>query len=130
MRLRPVRCVPPPPLLHHSADRPVESLQQTPKDNKNYRKYWASIAPLFSNFHPTIHDIVEDPLENKLIVWASSTGQTVLGPYANEYMLLLYFNEAGDKIERFVEFVDSDVARSTFSKLHKLMEEQQQARMS
>lgn len=118
---------------HHTDRHPVESLQQEPKGNEDYRKYWTSIAPLFTNFQPTVHDIIEDQRENKLIVWASSTGQTVLGPYANEYMLLLYFNPAGDKVERFVEFVDSDVARSTFSKLYKLMEDkqqQQQARIS
>lgn len=66
---------------------------------------------------------MEDPRENKLIVWASSTGSTVLGPYANEYMLLLYFNAAGDKIERFVEFVDSDNSRTVFSRLRKFAEE-------
>lgn len=85
---------------------------------------------MFSNFQPTIHDIVEDPRENKLIIWASSTGDTVAGPYANEYMLLLYFNDAGDKVERFVEFVDSDFSRSTFARLHKVVEEKKQARIS
>lgn len=108
----------------------VESLKQAPKDNETYRKYWSGISPMFSDFEPTIHDIVEDARDNKLIIWASSKGKTVIGPYANEYMLLLYLNEAGDKVERFVEFVDSDNSRNVFSQLQKLVEEKKQARIS
>lgn len=67
--------------------------------------------------------MVEDPRDNKMAVWACSTSDTAIGPYTNEYVLLLWFNEAGDKVERFVEFVDSDYSRSMFTRLHKLAEE-------
>lgn len=88
-------------------------------NNEDYRKYFTSIMPYFSDFEPTIDCLVEDEKANKIIVWAHSQGNNVLGPYANEYMLLFYFNEAGDKVERFVEFVDSDYSRNTFSRLYK-----------
>lgn len=79
--------------------------------------------PLFQRFDPVIHDMVEDEKGNKVIMWVSSSGDTDIGPYGNEYMILLYFNEAGDKVERFVEFVDSRYAMKFYGRLAKHMAE-------
>lgn len=53
--------------------------------------------------------MIEDPVANKVIVYAESTADTAAGKgtYGNEYFLLFEFNEAGDKITKMVEFVDS-----------------------
>ncbi|ROW15308.1 hypothetical protein VPNG_03042 [Cytospora leucostoma] len=96
-----------------------KSLKQTPQDNATYRKYFASIVPLFQDFQPTIHEIVEDERENKAFIWVSSKGETVIGPYGNEYTILLYFNDAGDKVEKIVEFVDSAYTKEFFTRLAK-----------
>lgn len=70
---------------------------------------------------PTIHEIVEDERGNKVTIWCSSESDTVLGKYANEYMILLYFNDAGDKVERVVEFVDSAYSKAFFVRLEKFV---------
>ncbi len=70
-----------------------------------------------------INDVFEDEKENKVAIWAKSTADTDLGPYANEYMLLLYMNEAGDKVDRFLEFVDAGQSVSFFPKLMKYISE-------
>lgn len=81
--------------------------------------------PLFKNFTPTIHHLVEDEKANTVVIWCSSTAETAIGPYGNEYVLLLHFNEAGDKVEKFIEFVDTEYSKSFFGRLRKHLEEQQ-----
>lgn len=76
-------------------------------DNEAYKAFVSAMMPYFRNFHVTVHDLIEDAAQNKICIWASSTADTDIGPYANEYMVTLHFNEAGDKVDRFFEFVDS-----------------------
>lgn len=93
--------------------------------NETYRAYFCAIAPFFHNFTVTLHDIVEDDAANKVVIWASSTAETDIGPYANEYMLVFYFNEAGDKIDRFLEFVDASVSVDFFPRLREYIAQKQ-----
>jgi hypothetical protein len=48
---------------------------------------------------------------------ASSTAETPVGPYGNEYALVLKFSEDGSKVEKFEEFVDSGYSEKFFAKL-------------
>jgi ketosteroid isomerase-like protein len=48
---------------------------------------------------------------------ASSTADTKIGPYANEYALFLTFTEDGKKVTRFEEFVDSGYSVKVFAEL-------------
>lgn len=73
--------------------------------------------PVFHDFHPEIHEIVEDEPGNKVMMWVSSKAQSLIGPYNNEYTILLYFNEAGDKVKKIVEFVDSAYSKDFFTRL-------------
>ncbi|CAM6100436.1 unnamed protein product [Calypogeia fissa] len=83
------------------------SSSRPPMNNSTYSTFWVcTILPHFRNFHVTLHDLIEDAAANKVVLWASSTADTDLGPYGNEYVAVLYFNSEG-KVEKFVEFVDS-----------------------
>lgn len=73
--------------------------------------------PAFQDFQPEIHELVEDDRDNKVMMWVSSKAQTLIGPYGNEYTILLYFNEAGDKVNKVVEFVDSAYVKEFFARL-------------
>jgi len=79
--------------------------------------------PAFQNFDVTVLDLIEDSAANKVAMWAKSTATTIIGPYTNEYMLVFYFNETGDKVERFLEYVDSANSVSFFPKLREAMEQ-------
>lgn len=103
----------------------TESLGQPARDNAAYRQYFEATMPLFTNFTPTAHEIIVDEAGNKASIWCSSTAETPVGPYANEYTLFLYFNETGDKVVRVVEFVDSDFSRAFFGKMAKLAAQKQ-----
>jgi len=55
-------------------------------------------------------------------VWAGSTVDTDIGPYKNEYMLVFYLDERGEKVGRMLEFVDSANSVEFFPKLRKYAE--------
>lgn len=93
-------------------------------DNASFRQYFGGIMPLFKNFTPTIHQLVEDEKANTIAIWCSSTAETPIGPYGNEYVLVLHFNEAGDKVEKFIEFVDTEYSKSFFGRMRVHLEEQ------
>jgi hypothetical protein len=90
-------------------------------NNEAYEAYFSQMIPHFRNFKVVINDIFEDEKENKVVVWAQSTADTSIGPYANEYMLVFYINEAGDKVDKFLEFVDA--GNTFFPKLRKYIAE-------
>jgi ketosteroid isomerase-like protein len=48
---------------------------------------------------------------------ATSTAETDIGPYANDYVLILYFTEDGEKVVKFEEYVDSAYSKGFFAKL-------------
>ena len=67
-----------------------------------------------------VHEIIEDVNANELVISASGSAQTAVGPYNNEYMFVLSFNENGDKATKIVTFVDSHVALSITEKIKAL----------
>jgi ketosteroid isomerase-like protein len=60
---------------------------------------------------------IHDADAHKSIIHASSTAETKIGPYANEYMLILTFTENGKKVTRFDEYVDSANSKEFFAAL-------------
>jgi ketosteroid isomerase-like protein len=54
-----------------------------------------------------VREEVHDACAHMSIIHASSTGETDIGPYANEYALILTFTDDGKKVTKFDEFVDS-----------------------
>ncbi|KAF9059486.1 hypothetical protein BDP27DRAFT_1310838 [Rhodocollybia butyracea] len=99
-----------------------KSLNRPPLSNSDYETYFTPWLKAFTNFHVTINDIFEDEKENKIVLWAQSTSDSVIGPYDNEYMLAFYFNEDGDKVVRMLEFVNSTVSVDFFPRLRKYFE--------
>ncbi|KAH8797752.1 hypothetical protein F5884DRAFT_905891 [Xylogone sp. PMI_703] len=93
------------------------SLGNEPMDNTAYAAFLGGVVPFLRNFHMNIKDIVEDEKENKVAVWANSTAESDIGPYANEYMFLFYLNKEGDKIEKILELMDASVASGFFKDL-------------
>jgi hypothetical protein len=48
---------------------------------------------------------------------ATSTAETDIGSYANEYALILNFSEDGKKVTKFLEYVDSAYSIKFFAAL-------------
>lgn len=51
------------------------------------------------------------------IMHATSTAETDIGPYANEYALVLHFTDDGKKVTKFLEYVDSAYSMKFFAEL-------------
>ncbi|PSR79371.1 hypothetical protein BD289DRAFT_485587 [Coniella lustricola] len=105
-----------------------KSLEVPPMKNDEYKKFFSFSMPLFKNFNPKIIDIVDDEKANKVAVWCESTADSVVGPYTNEYVITMHFNETCDKVVRFYEFVDSHRAKTHFAQLREWSTAQEAAK--
>ncbi|CAJ2507947.1 Uu.00g091330.m01.CDS01 [Anthostomella pinea] len=94
-----------------------KSLGRPAMDNAAYEVFFAGMLPHFRDFKVEVNEVFEDDRANNVVLWARSTATTDIGPYANEYMLIFHFNEAGDKVTRFFEWVDSANTQAFFPKL-------------
>jgi ketosteroid isomerase-like protein len=64
-----------------------------------------------------VREEIHDALAHTCIIHATSTANTKIGPYANEYALILTFTEDGRKVTNFKEFVDSAYSEQFVSAL-------------
>lgn len=64
---------------------------------------------------------------NKVSIWCICSAETVVGPYSNEHIILLCLNEAGDRVRKFVEFVDSEYSASRFAEFSRFLKARKQA---
>lgn len=62
---------------------------------------------------------IHDAAARKCIIHATSRAETKIGPYTNEYALILTFTEDGRKVTKFDEFVDSAYSEQFVSALAK-----------
>jgi ketosteroid isomerase-like protein len=93
------------------------SMGKPAKNNTEYRSYFESIMPLFSNFTVKVHNEFHNAEARTSYMHASSRAETPIGTYANEYALVLSFTEDGTKITKIEEFVDSAYSAQFFAKL-------------
>lgn len=93
-------------------------LNRPKQNNAEYREYFEKgVMPHFKDFHVSVTDIIEDPKRNKVAVHAQSTAETALGPYANEYVIIMHMTEDHKEVVHIKEFVDSEYSQSFFPKL-------------
>ncbi|EAT81494.2 hypothetical protein HBI56_205900 [Parastagonospora nodorum] len=93
------------------------SLGRPKMNNAEYRVRLAHIMPWFRNFKATVHTEVHDAEAHTCMIHATSTAETDIGPYANEYALILTFTEDGTKVINFLEMVDSAYSSKFFAAL-------------
>ncbi len=93
-------------------------MKRTPMNNEAYAAFMSTfIVPNFRSFKVEIDDIFEDEKGNKLAVWVHGSASTDIGPYENQYVIMLYFNETGTKVVKYVEFPDSGYTEAFMVKL-------------
>ena len=97
-------------VLPYRLNRPV-------LDNTQYRSFFSTLLPYFKSFNVEILDVVEDTQNSKVAISARSKGETVIGPYGNEYMLIMHMTSDHLKVTCIKEFVDSGYSDDYFRKL-------------
>lgn len=101
------------------------SLNRPLLDNEKYAAYFVPIMPAFKDFHVTVQDTIVDEAARKVVMRASSTATTTLGPYDNEHTLILHMTKDGRKVEKFYEFVDSAYSADYMRRLRDVIANQQ-----
>ncbi|KAK3331504.1 hypothetical protein B0H66DRAFT_598986 [Apodospora peruviana] len=97
------------------------SMNRPEMNNKEYAAHLGQVVKALSNLKIVVEEVFEDAAENKVVLWARGTADTKVGPYVNEYILMIYLNESGDRVTRFCEFVDSAFVAGFFPKLHQAL---------
>lgn len=70
-----------------------------------------------------IHETIHEATKNKAVIYAISTGKTPFGPWDMEYAMFLTFTEAGDRIARLEEMLDSAFMQQFVPKFQSYLEE-------
>lgn len=65
----------------------------------------------------TIHEYIGIPEEHRAVLRSSTEASTYVGPFLNEYVWFLKFDEAGEKIVDIIEFMDSSAVKDIFARL-------------
>lgn len=108
-------------VLPYRLGRPV-------RNNAEYREYFAkTVIPYFKSFQVEILDIIEDQQNAKAAVSARSQGETVMGPYSNEYMLTFHLTKDHKEVLEIKEFVDSGYSDDYFKRLAEYVSKNHQA---
>ena len=100
------------------------SLARPEMSGEEYAAFFGRLMSLFSDFGVTVHDVYADAAGGKVVIHAMSKGDTPIGEYGNEYMLVLEVAEVDNgrggkvgKVDRFLEFVDSHTSKDFLPRL-------------
>ena len=93
------------------------SLGRPSLNNEEYAAYFVPLMPAFRGWHITVHDTIHDEPARKVAMHCSSKGETDIGPYNNEYMIVLHMTDDGRKVEKILEYVDSSYSKDYMLRL-------------
>lgn len=105
------------------------SLGYPPQDNAAYLDKMNSFKAVFQNLRLEVTDVVEDVPNRKICMWLLTKADTLAGEYNNEYVWNIEFNESGEKIVGWKEFVDVGTARDFLPKLRKELQKEKEKQM-
>ncbi|MCJ1307163.1 hypothetical protein MMC25_000809 [Agyrium rufum] len=97
------------------------SLGRPPVNNTEFEATLKPIMPAFRDWTLTMHDMVVDEVAGKVVMHVSSNAVTDIGPYDNEYILILTMTEDGTKVKKFVQFADSAYSKEYLGSLRAYM---------
>ncbi|KAF2000644.1 hypothetical protein P154DRAFT_400255, partial [Amniculicola lignicola CBS 123094] len=97
------------------------SLNFPPQSNTQYLANLTQMQSLFTAFHLTVTDVLEDQEQRKIAMWVRAEGETCVGKYENEYVWKMEFEEGGGKVCEWSEFVDVGMVRDFLPRLREVM---------
>ena len=88
-------------------------------DSAGYIARLGKILLAMRNFQMTVGDSdwIEDTVSGRIVVQATGKAETAAGPYFGNYILILSFDSAGEKLTKVVEMVDSKTVLDFFPAL-------------
>ncbi|KAL9616942.1 MAG: hypothetical protein Q9160_008212 [Pyrenula sp. 1 TL-2023] len=85
------------------------SLKRPCMTNNDLSAFLASVNKLYQNYriHVREYETLVDDEKRSVVLHATGTADTILGPFHNEYIFVLKMDETGQKVRHIDEFVDS-----------------------
>lgn len=94
------------------------SLKYPPQSNEYFKANITSMSNIFTSFKVTVDDVIEgiSSLTNQksIIMYISAHGESPVGEYKNQYVWKMGFEEGGERISQWSEFVDVGVVRDFY----------------
>ncbi|OAL52782.1 hypothetical protein IQ07DRAFT_585887 [Pyrenochaeta sp. DS3sAY3a] len=107
------------------------SLNIAPQSNSAYRANLAAMNGIFTSFKLAVHDVIEGTSstsgestedqgastvheKKKIVMYISARGDTPVGEYKNEYVWKMGFEDGGERVCEWVEYVDVGMARDFY----------------
>lgn len=96
------------------------ALKFASQTNEQYRASLQAILQVFSSFTITVTDVIEGVSEypaptdeqdgfvqkKKIIMYVNARGDTPIGEYVNQYVWKMGFEEGGERVNEWEEYVD------------------------
>lgn len=90
------------------------------RSNEEYKAFMGPSFQLMKNFHLKLADgekpIIDD-VNRRAVLYLTSSAETPLGPYDNNYVFTLSFSEDGTQITDVLEFIDTKVTGDFVTKM-------------
>lgn len=101
------------------------SLGYNPQSNDAYRANLMGMKSIFTSFHVTVNDVIEGTSttpspegvaveRKKIVLFVSARGSTPVGEYNNEYVWKMAFDESGETVNEWTEYVDVGMTRDFY----------------
>ncbi|KAH6620323.1 hypothetical protein C7974DRAFT_231132 [Boeremia exigua] len=90
------------------------SLNMPPQTPAAFAASLTALATVFTSFRLDVDDVVEGVGADgavRIVMYVSAAGETRVGPYRNQYVWSMGFEEGGERVSEWSEFVDVGVAR-------------------
>lgn len=100
------------------------SLNLQPQNNAAFLNNLKTMDSIFESFHLTVTDVIEGisvdstgKERKKIIMYVEAKGDTPVGEYINEYVWKMAFEENGERVSEWEEYVDAGMTRDFLPKL-------------
>ena len=100
------------------------TLKQSPQSNDQFAAFLSQLVPLVLTPFEVVYDeedTVVDLEKRKVVIYVKESTNTQVGVYRNEIVITVWVDEAGESVEKWEEFMDSNA----FSDFFKRLEESQ-----
>jgi hypothetical protein len=108
---------------------PIPTLWRPPGINfiQQHKPFSLDSLTITTYYHPTLKQLklwhkegtepIIDTEARKVVLQLKGRAETIIGEYANEYVVVLTMNDQGLLVDEYMEFVDSHYAKSFFERL-------------
>ncbi|KAF4556707.1 Hypothetical protein D9617_1g085860 [Elsinoe fawcettii] len=95
------------------------SLGMPARSKDEFSKHAAGITSVFRKFRMEPQQIYEDEVRNAVVIYAKMIGTLVkgMGEWENECVMIMKFDQSGEKVVELQEFVDSHKAKMMREKM-------------